>query len=416
MQNLLRRTDSFSGWAKLKVLVAVLGLGFISVLPVWAVRDCTEISCSHETQSDSEYLDCNKTKQACWEESIQAAKDSKVTLQSTISLLNGQISLQKLQIDQTLEEVALLEKEIVTLSNAINNLSLSLDNLTKLLIARATQQYKQSRESVGPIQSLLTESFSQVLTQLRYLSKTQQQTVKAMQLTESQRLIFDEQKQLKEEKQHQLDLKKAALLKQQGQLQKQKSDQQYLLDKTQNDEARYQKELAKTLAELNAIQSILAGKGNESKVRNVQEGETIASIISGASACSTGTHLHFEVVKNGINYNPAEFLKSIGGITWNNQPDGSFDLNGSWNWPVNDAARITQGYGMTYYARVMRAYGGSPHTGIDMLSKNGGNDIKAVKSGSLYRGSISCGGGLLRYVRVVHDGDGVVTYYLHVNY
>lgn len=415
MQNILIRTDNFSGWGKLKVLVVVFGFGFIFATNTLAVQNCSDIVCSHETQSDSAYLDCNKSKQACWEESIQVAKDSKVTLQSTISLLNGQISLQQLQIDQTLDEISGLEKEINTLSNAINNLSLSLDNLTKLLIARATQQYKQSRESVGPLQTFLTESFSQVLTQLRYLAKTQQQTVKAMQLTESQRLIFDEQKQLKEEKQHQLDLKKAGLLKQQGQLQKQKTDQQYLLVQTQNDEARYQKELAKTLAELDAIQSILAGKGSESKVRNVQEGETIASIIAGASACSTGTHLHFEVVKNGINYNPAEFLKSIGGIIWNNQPDGSFDFNGSWNWPVEDAARITQGYGMTYYARVMRAYGGAPHTGIDVLSKGGSSDIKAVKSGSLYRGSISCGGGLLRYVRVEQD-DGIVTYYLHVNY
>ncbi len=236
-----------------------------------------------------------------------------------------------------------------------------------------------------------------------------------MQLTESQRLVFDEQKQLKEKKQNELAVKKAQLSKQQDQLKKQKADQQFLLKQTQNDEARYQSELAKTLSELQAIQSILAGQGNETKVRTVQEGDMIASIISGASACSTGTHLHFEVSRGGAMANPAEFLRSAD-ITWNNQPDGSFGFNGSWRWPLSDPARITQGYGMTYYAAVKRSYGGAPHTGIDMLSKNGDLGVKAVKPGTLYRGSIKCGGGLLRYVRVEHSGENISTYYLHVNY
>ena len=71
---------------------------------------------------------------------------------------------------------------------------------------------------------------------------------------------------------------------------------------------------------------------------------------------------------------------------------------------------------MTYYARA-GYYGGAPHTGIDLISKSSGEyAIKAVRSGTLYRGSIACGGGLLRYVRVDHKDDSEDTYYLHVNY
>ena len=192
--------------------------------------------------------------------------------------------------------------------------------------------------------------------------------------------------------------------------------EQFLLNQTKNNEAQYQKELEKTLAEINAIQSIIAGKGNESDVGEVKEGDKIASIIAGSSTCSNGTHLHFEVVKGGVNYNPAGYLKSID-AQWNNSPDGSFSFTGDWNWPMNNAAKINQGYGMTYYARVRRAYGGAPHTGIDMASKSSGDyTVIAVREGRLFRGSIPCGGGSLRYVRVKHKDSDISTYYLHVNY
>ncbi len=123
------------------------------------------------------------------------------------------------------------------------------------------------------------------------------------------------------------------------------------------------------------------------------------------------------MVKNGTHRNPAGYLSSIS-ASWNNGPDDSFAFTGDWDWPVDNPAKINQGYGMTYYASVRRAYGGAPHTGIDMFSKSSGDySVRAVKDGTLYRGSISCGGGLLRYVRVDHDdGDEMSTYYLHVNY
>jgi hypothetical protein len=69
---------------------------------------------------------------------------------------------------------------------------------------------------------------------------------------------------------------------------------------------------------------------------------------------------------------------------------------------------------MTYYAANLRYYGGGPHTGLDMI--NPGNlTVKAVKPGTLFLGSIACGGGTLRYVHVKQD-DNYDTFYLHVNY
>ena len=176
---------------------------------------------------------------------------------------------------------------------------------------------------------------------------------------------------------------------------------------------KYQDELASALAELEAIQGIISGKGAETEVKDVSEGEKIASVIPSASACSSGAHLHFEVVKDNAHVNPASLLSSKN-VVWDNKPDESFGFSGSWRWPVEDTVRITQGYGMTFFAATLRYYGGNPHTGLDMINP-GNYSVSSVKPGKLFRGSIRCGGGTLRYVRV-QQADGYDTYYLHVNY
>ena len=319
----------------------------------------------------------------------------------------------------TFAEINQLEGEVTELSERIKGLGYSLDRLSTVLIERVQAQYKQSR-MIPSLQLLGSNSLESIFTNMKYLSLAQKQTADVMARTENQRLEYDDQKLLKEEKQDQLEVKKISLEGLRVSLQVQKNDQQYFLSETKNNEAKYQSELAKTLAELQAIQSIIAGQGSETKVRSVSQGEKIATIIAGASACSTGTHLHFEVVKDGSHRDPAGYLKSAS-IAWSNG-DGPFGFSGGWDWPVNNAARITQGYGMTQYARVGN-YGWNgpnnpnPHTGIDMVSKTSSDrTIKAVREGDLYRGSIACGGGLLRYVKVDHKDDSEDTYYLHVNY
>lgn len=404
-----------------KLVVALILLSAlvfsISTSTTTAQEDsCAQYQCSRDDQSEDEYLDCNKDKQICLEKKIDEAQAAKITLNNTISILNGQISVQELQIDQTQAEISGLERQISELSDRIEGLNLSLDKLTNVLVKRVGEHYKRSY--TNPVLSLFSRgSLNTMLSEYKYLQLTQRQTIEAMQRAEEQRSTYDEQRQLKEEAQQQLEVKNQQLSQQQATLTNQKRDQEYLLTETRNNEARYQAELAKTLAELEAIQSIIAGRGNESEVGKVDKGEKIASIIAGASTCSTGSHLHFEVAKDNTHRDPASYLKSID-AQWNNNPDGSFGFGGDWDWPVDNPAKINQGYGMTYYARVRRAYGGAPHTGIDMFSKTAGDyDVKAVKAGTLYRGSIACGGGLLRYVRVKHDDDSSMsTYYLHVNY
>lgn len=395
-------------------LVLWWGISNPHVPQVKAIQDCNVNVCDKNSQDQEAYLSCNRNKQMCLEANINETKGQAVTLGNTISILNGQINLQEAQIDQTQAELGQLERQVRDLTDRISGLNISLDRFTETLVKRVNEDYKSSRVNADLL-LVASNSLTQFLSNYKYLELTRQQTANAMQLAETQKTDFDQQKQLKEVKQAEVEKKEQALKAQQATLTQQRGEQQFLLTETKNNEAKYQAELAKTLAELEAIQSIIAGKGDETKVRDVNQGDAIASIIVGASTCSNGTHLHYEVVRSGVHQNPASFLKPID-ATWNNGTDGPFAFGGDWEWPLNNPAKINQGYGMTYYARVYRSYGGAPHTGIDMASKSSDTTVKAVKSGELYRGSIRCGGGLLRYVKVDHKDDDYSSYYLHVNY
>lgn len=375
---------------------------------------CNQYQCSRDDQDEDGYLDCIKNKQSCLQGKIDEAKEAQNTLSNTIIILSNQISVQELQIEQTREEIRRLERQVGELADRIAGLDISLDSLSNVLIKRVSEQYK--RQTTNPLLALLTRgTINLAVSEYKYLEHAREQTVKAMELAEAQRLSYDEQKALKEQAQEQLSLKQASLLEQQQQLGRQRADQQYLLSETRQSEARYQAELAKTIAELEAIRSIIAGRGSESRVGEVSAGDMIASVIEGPSACSTGSHLHFEVVKDGTHRDPAGYLRPLDNPVWANGADGAFNFSGDWNWPIDNPARITQGYGMTYYARVRRAYGGAPHTGIDMFSRAYNFNVRAVADGTLFRGSVPCGGGILRYVKMEHN-DGLMTYYLHVNY
>ena len=394
--------------ARFLLLIALLffvGWQLSSVISVRAEE-------SSPSASESSQGDIDKLKKVIEElrGKLNEVQQEQRSLASTIKVLDNKILLNEKEIEKTQREIDLLEMQITDLSTRIEGLELSLGQLSEILVDRIQKQYKQSQ--LDPLSSLLMNAgLSGFIRDQRYIKQARSHTEDIMVATEYKRQVYDEQKNQKEEKQAEVQVLRNQLEGQRKELAQQRVDKQTLLQVTKNDEKTYQEKLAQALAEYQAIQSIVAGGGNESKVRDVKKGELIASIIPGRSTCSTGAHLHFEVVKSGAHVNPAGYLKGVD-ITWY---DSSFGFSGSWDWPVNNPAIVTQGYGMTSFART-GFYGGSGHTGIDMLSKSSGNwNVQSVEDGELYRGSIKCGGGYLRYVRVKHSGD-VSTYYLHVNY
>lgn len=395
-----------------------LGVTTILALVILIQPGFTEEETESESASDDEVtvvdeeLDTKKQEIEELEKKLNEIQGEKQTLASTISYLNGKIELTQAQIDRTQNQLRVLRKDISNLSLQIDQLDASLDAVSHLLLNRIRQTYIRSR--ITPVTALIaSNNLGDLLRRYKYLQLTQKNDREVMYQMEATRVDYDQQKNIKVEKQAELDLLNAQLEIQQANLAQQQQEKEVLLELTRNDEKRFQSQLAEKRAELEAIQSIIAGKGDETEVGEVKVGDTIAEVIPGPSTCSSGAHLHFEVANSGTHRNPADYLSNKS-VIWDNGPDTPFGFGGSWPWPLNDSIRITQGYGMTFYAGTMRYYGGAPHTGIDMVN-NSDYSVKSVSDGVLYRGSIPCRGGTLRYVRVEHS-ESLSSFYLHVNY
>lgn len=388
---------------KLLLPAVMLIISFLVVEP----RQALAIECDDQLPVGNSDLLQEYTRKC--EEKIGALQSESRSLKSTISILTSKINLTNAQIRSTTEQIEKLEEEIKQLSGVITGLNSSLDDLSVVLASRMREQYMQ-RNPNPVIMFFASSDYNQFITQLRYLSVLQKRDKVIMKELETARVDLDHQKTEKEKKQAEVEALKKKLEEQKIISVRQQSDKQRLLFETQNSESRYQQLLAKAVAELAAIESIIAGKGVEVEVKDVSATEKIATVINGPSACSTGAHLHFEVVKDKVHRNPSDYLKSDT-VVWNNQPDGPFGFGGSWDWPLNKPIKINQGYGQTAYSA---RYVNRSHTGIDMMGSD--LEVRAVKAGKLYRGSIPCGGGTLKYVHVKHRDDGMDTFYLHVNY
>jgi peptidoglycan hydrolase CwlO-like protein len=388
------------------VLVGLFSKGF-----VLAISDCSGLD-----EDDRGVCLQNNIREL--ESKIKKAQNSARSLQNEIEVFDGQVRLQQAKINKIVFEINQLEKQIDELSERLEGLSISLDRLSKILIERIQTQYKQKRTS-PELANLFSSSFNQILTRFKYLSIAQKQTAQSMEKAEAQRLTYDEQKRVKEEKQKEVEDKRRVLQGQQDILNSQKAAKERFLTETKNSESAYQSQLASARAELEAIQAIIAGHGTEGESETVNKEDRIASVIQGSSCNSNGTHLHLIFAKNGSVQNPFGFLKSIDSQNCSGSFCGSadgdpFNPSGSLDWPISGTIKLSQGYGYTWavkYTWVGKIY--NFHDGVDVNGSS--STIKAIDKGKLYRGSYRVGC-TLRYVRLEHENDNIVTYYLHVNY
>lgn len=362
-----------------------------------------------QSQEESDRLNKLKSEIEQYESELKRLNGQAATLQNQIAQFDTQIKLTQLKISETEERINLL-------GGRINQLSESLDVLTNAFNNRAVETYKMTKLGQPLYLLVSAPNLNQAVTSYHYLKRIQSDDVNLLTRLQTARTEYKNEKTDQEKLQADLEKQRATLAGQ-------KNAKATLLTQTKNDEKRYQQLLASAKAEFEAIQAIISGRGDEEKAGNVSAGSRIASIIDGPSCNSSGRHLHF-IVKDGANVqNPFSYLKP--GIDFENcsgsncgSGDGdSFNPGGSWDWPISPKVKYTQGYGSTWAVRnswVGRVY--SFHNGIDIDSSSS-TDVKAVKNGTLYRGSYSGSAGCrLRYVRVDHDDSNIDTFYLHINY
>lgn len=345
----------------------------------------------------------------CLEKKRNDLRTQAKTLSSQIAVMDNQINLTQARIQATKQQISNLVLDIDVTEKKIDSLSQSLDALTSVLLNRIIATYEVGRSQ--PFVVLVSSgSVSNFFSRLNYLKIAQAHDKKLIYETQQAKNDYANQKNIFETKKKKVEALKNQLETYTAQLTQEKKDKQTLLDVTKNNGAVYQQMLQAALAEQLAIAQIIAGGGNVVDVGRVNEGDGIGSMIIGRSACSSGTHLHFEVYKDGKLQDPIQYLVSKS-VIFENSPDDQFAFSGSWNWPLYDPIFIEQGFGMTYWAR-LGWYKGGPHTGIDIYS-NSSLAVRSVKEGELFRGSIACGGGQLPFARI-DQSDDIQTYYLHI--
>lgn len=332
------------------------------------------------------------------EKKLQEISGQAKTLSGQISNFNTQIQLTQLKVEQT-------ETEIATLSGKIGALEVSIVELSQAHQQRILSSYRLRRVGDSPILFLLSSSdLSTLLSRFHYLRLVEERDRDLLVRLQSSQTNLEQEKFELEDLEKKLGDQKLFLARQRGAKEK-------LLELTKNDERKFQELLKKARAEQSAIAAAMRNAAALLKDgQPIGKGTVIALIgNSGAPSCSTGPHLHFEVQKDGASVDPAGYL-SQRDVIWDNQPDPPFSFGGNLNWPIN-SPRITQGFGMTYWAGT-GFYGGRPHTGIDMTSED--ISIRAPVDGTVYKGTVTCGSNPMNFTAIKHNEGGIISWYWHV--
>lgn len=347
----------------------------------------------------------------CLEILVKSGEQKVNSLESEKQLLDNKAYLTGLQIEETENKVESTQKELDILSTRIEGLDQSLDYLSKQLIQRIIEGYKKKPLTVF---SLLLDSqgANGFLNQVKYLKSAQNNNQKLLYTVQETKTNYEEQKKLREEKKVELDQLEKQMISQKNQLEYLIAQKAIILRDTQNDNVRYKLLLQQALAEHQAIQQAFA---TGSKIGPVKKGDPIALVgNSGSPGCSTGAHLHFEVQQDKSWVNAENYLtgKTVPVAVSDTSTENISIGSGSWDWPLSDPINVTQRYGNTHWSWRYK-YSGGIHTGVDMVS-NGSAVIRAPSDGTLYSSSQSCGGSSNINIKYIDHGNGLISYYLHV--
>ena len=187
-----------------------------------------------------------------YEREIEKLESKATTLSNQIAQYDAQIHLTILKISQT-------EEKIVSLGGRIDRLETSLTSLSNAFTSRVIKTYKMSRLNQPYLFLISSGDFSEAVLSYHYLKKIQDADRNLLIRLENAQEVYLKEKLGQEELQNELENQKAVLGVQ-------KAAKASLLEQTKNDENKYQQLLLAAKAEFEAIQAIIAGKGDEEEV------------------------------------------------------------------------------------------------------------------------------------------------------
>jgi peptidoglycan hydrolase CwlO-like protein len=212
----------------------LIALFFWPVSPVQAVTE-DECRAIEERESWDEA-------ESCWQEYFGAKKQ---TLNNEIKNKTIQIDLTTGRITSARKNIAQLVEEIENLDGIIYRLDGSLDYLSEILINRIEATYKRGK--IDPLMLMFSSSdFANFINRYKYLRVVQAHDRRLLLEMETSRSNYEDQKNLKEEKQVEMEAWQKKLEREKVSLDRIVQAKKVLLAET---EASYQQTLSRIMAE-----------------------------------------------------------------------------------------------------------------------------------------------------------------------
>ncbi len=202
-----------------------------------------------------------------YQSKLTELRQQKNTLSSQIQYMDTQIYLTNLKIQQTEEKINTLTKEIENLESRIVGLDDSLNYLSKLLIEKIVQSYKQREITLFNL-FFDSNNASNLIQKIKYVKSVRDTNQKLLIQVQQTKLNFEEQKKLREEKKKELDNLTTVLARQKIDLASQKTAKQRLLAETQNSEVVYQQLLTQARAQLASLSNFVRSQGGAGILTN----------------------------------------------------------------------------------------------------------------------------------------------------